>query len=183
MKILKIRPLQASQVKEVVILDKICLGGLWTEEGYLREIDSPNSSLLALNLANNEPKKTNGTIVGIGCLWSILEEAHITLLGIHPDFQQQGLGTLLLLALLKSAIARQLEWATLEVNANNTNAINLYKKFGFEVAGKRKEYYQSTGDDALVLWLKKIQQSDFKIALNQWQHNLKIDLSKNNYYW
>ncbi|MGD1920716.1 MAG: GNAT family N-acetyltransferase [Pleurocapsa sp.] len=183
MKILEICPLQTSQVKEVVILDRICLGGMWTEEAYLREIESPNSSLLTLHLANNESENTNSTKVGIGCLWSILEEAHIILRGIQPDFQRQGRGTLFLLTLLRDAIARQLEWATLEVNANNKKAINLYKKFGFEIAGKRKGYYHSTGDDALVLWLKKIQRPYFETALNQWQYNLKIDLGKNNYYW
>ena len=181
MKILEIKPLTKFGVEEVTVLDRLCLGGLWTAEGYLREVNSPNSSLLTLNLTEQRDRKRQ--IVGIGCLWSILEEAHITLLGIHPECQQQGFGSLLLLSLLQDAIARKLAWATLEVNANNAKAINLYKKFGFEIIGKRKGYYQSTGEDALVLWLKKIQESDFETALAQWQQSLEMKLGNNNYYW
>ncbi len=183
MKILEIKPLKQFQIEQVLALDRICLGGLWTAEGYSREIDSPNSSLLTLDLVEHKSPEAEGKMVGIGCLWSILEEAHITLLGIHPDYRRQGFGTLVLLSLLTDAIARKLEWATLEVNANNLKAINLYKKFGFEIVGKRKGYYQSTGEDALVLWLKKLQQPELQTALIQWQHGLENDLGNNNYYW
>ena len=188
-KILEINPLKQSQVKEIVALDQICLGGLWTAEGYTREIDSPNSSLLTLNIRDREysqgyqsAKEADCSIIGIACLWSILEEAHITLLAVHPDYYRQGLGSLLLLALLQDAIARKLAWATLEVNVNNKKALNLYRKFGFEVVGTRKKYYQSTGDDASILWLKKLQHPSFKASLAQWQQDIKGALRSNQYY-
>ena len=180
MKILEIEPLTASQVPEIVALDRICIGGLWTAEAYLREIDSPNSTLLALHLANDFD--FGSKTIGMACLWAIVEEAHITLLGIHPDYRGQGLGQLLLLTLLQDAIARKLEWATLEVNVNNSKAIELYKKFGFQVAGTRKGYYQPAGDDASILWLKGIQQPEFKLNLSQWQKNIGDRLGQNHYY-
>ena len=184
MKILKIKALKPSQIDEIVALDRICFGGLWTAEGYLREINSPNSNLLTLNLLNEPDLESGDSImVGMACLWSIAEEAHITLLGIHPDYRRQGFGQLLLLVLLKEAIARKLEWATLEVNVNNIQAIDLYKKFGFKVAGTRKNYYQSTGEDASILWLKGIQEHDFQLSLSQWQKKLENYLRNNSYYW
>ena len=39
-------------------------------------------------------------LLGIGCLWAILEEAHITTLAIEPGYQGQKLGLLLLTHLL-----------------------------------------------------------------------------------
>ena len=182
MKILEIKPLTPPQVPEMLALDQICLGGLWTEEGYLREIDSPKSTLLALYLLDSRFRERKYRMMGMACLWSIVDEAHITLLGIHPDYRRQGLGQLLLFTLLEDAIARQLEWATLEVNVNNVPAIELYQKFGFQVAGKRKGYYQPAGDDALVLWLKGMQQQQFKSDLAQWQQKLRDRLSKNTYH-
>lgn len=183
MKILEIKVLTPSQVPQILALDRVCLGGLWTAEGYLREIESPNSSLLTLDLTKDKSPQSNDVMVGMACLWSIAEEAHITLLGIHPDYRQQGFGQLLLLTLFEDAIARNLSWVTLEVNVNNIRAINLYKKFGFKVVGKRKRYYQSTGDDALILWLKGIQEHDFKLSLSQWQKNLEKRLRNHCYYW
>jgi ribosomal-protein-alanine N-acetyltransferase len=41
---------------------------------------------------------------------------------------------------------------TLEVRKSNEPAINLYTKFGFEVEGVRKGYYQDNGEDALIMW-------------------------------
>ena len=188
MKILSTRPLILSQVREIVSLDLLCFGGFWSTEGYEREIDSPNSSLLTLQLSDEKlaegksflsPQK----IIGLGCLWSIVDEAHITLLGVHPDYRRKGFGTLLLLTLLEDAIARQLKWATLEVNVNNINAINLYQKFGFDIAGTRKKYYQSTGDDASILWLKGLQTDAFQASLARWQNSLRMNLRNNHYCW
>ena len=182
MKILNIKSLTPSEVAEIVALDQLCLGGLWTAEAYLREIDSPNSTLVILQIRDNQLEHHQAQMIGMACLWSIVDEAHITLLGIHPDYRRQGLGQLLLLNLLEDAIARQLKWATLEVNVNNIAAIELYQKLGFQVAGRRKGYYQPAGDDALVLWLKGIEQPEFKSDLAQWQQKIRDYLSANAYY-
>jgi len=98
----------------------------------------------------------------MGCLWGILDEAHITVMAVHPDVKRQGLGQAMLLALLERARLRGLERATLEVKASNQPAISLYQKFGFKVAGTRKGYYQDTGEDALILWLSGLQYPKFQ---------------------
>jgi [ribosomal protein S18]-alanine N-acetyltransferase len=104
-------------------------------------------------------------LIGLGCYWSILEEAHITILAVHPDYQHQGLGQLLLYALLRDATRRQLEWATLEVKPSNQAALSLYQKFGFTLAGRRRRYYKDTGEDALILWRGGLQKQDFEETL------------------
>lgn len=104
-------------------------------------------------------------LIGLGCYWSILEEAHITILAVHPDYQHQGLGQLLLYALLRDAKRRQLEWATLEVKPSNQAALSLYQKFGFTLAGRRQRYYKDTGEDALILWCGGLQKQDFEETL------------------
>jgi [ribosomal protein S18]-alanine N-acetyltransferase len=161
----------SDHLPEIVELDRLCLGGLWTLEGYKRELESPNSSLLALSTPlDPSPDK----IIGCGCFWAILEEAHITLLAIHPDYQGRGLGQLLLYALLQDAVDRGLERATLEVRVSNEVAISLYQKFGFSVAGRRKRYYQQTGEDALILWRGDLHRPEFKKQLMEWERNIKL---------
>jgi len=177
---IEIKLLTPAEIEEITALDEICLGGFWQPEAYLREIDSDKSTLIALHLSELN-SNTHSRIVGMGCLWSIVDEAHITLLAVHPDYRRQGLGQLILFKLLEDAIARNLAWATLEVNENNLAATNLYQKYGFQVAGKRKNYYQPAGDDALVLWLKNIQQNEFKTKLARWKQQLTERLSTNSY--
>ncbi|OKH21699.1 ribosomal-protein-alanine N-acetyltransferase [Hydrococcus rivularis NIES-593] len=209
---LKLKPPQTEQLTQVLELDRLCLGGLWTLEGYQRELASPNSSLIALSvldrarqedktllsshpLASLSPRlpasssspssvstiASEESIIGFGCFWAILEEAHITLLMIHPDYQRQGLGQLLLYALLKDACKRKLERATLEVRVSNQVAIFLYKKFGFKVAGRRKNYYQKTGEDALILWRGNLHRPEFSKELEIWHERVGARLAQNHW--
>lgn len=184
MKILAIKQLRASQINSIIELDKLCLGGLWTEDGYLREIDSSSSYLIGLNLSEVKESSNQsipGIMIGFACLWSIVNEAHITLLAIHPEYRRQSFGQLLLIALITDAISRKLEWATLEVNINNASAIRLYQKFGFEIAGTRPGYYQSTGEDALILWRKGIQEEKFQLILANQKQTVEDRLHQNSY--
>jgi [ribosomal protein S18]-alanine N-acetyltransferase len=85
---------------------------------------------------------------------------------VHPDYQRQGLGQLLLYALLRDAKRRQLEWATLEVKPSNQAALSLYQKFGFTEVGRRRHYYKDTGEDASILWRGGLQQQNFEETLD-----------------
>ncbi|NER96816.1 MAG: ribosomal protein S18-alanine N-acetyltransferase, partial [Symploca sp. SIO1B1] len=116
-------------------------------------------------------------LLGLGCFWSILEEAHITILAVHPDWRGQGLGQLLLYALLKKAQELQLEWATLEVKPSNQAALSLYQKFGFVEAGRRRCYYQDTGEDALILWCSGLQTPEFTQRLTNCDQQLQTRLA------
>lgn len=173
MRFLEIKHLATEHLNSAVELDRLCFGGLWTIEGYRHELDSPNSDLLGLwtwegagrgagPLQNRAGTGAGPLLIGLGCLWAILEEAHITILAIDPRFQGQGLGQALLWALLKSANRRQLERATLEVRASNLVALSLYHKFGFKEAGRRKRYYADTGEDAAIMWRSGIEKPEFK---------------------
>jgi len=166
--------LHRNQLSAAVHLDHLCFGGFWTLEGYDRELESPNSDLLALTAAG-------GTLIGLGCLWAILEEAHITLLTIHPDYRQQGLGQAVLLGLLSTARRRGLERSTLEVRVSNAAAIALYEKFGFQTAGRRRRYYTRPEEDALILWRSGLQEPEFHQFLTCQDHQLRGRLAENGW--
>ncbi len=168
------QPLTNELLPAVLNLDQICLGGLWTEAGYRREIDSPNSDLLVL-LAHQH-------VIGLGCVWAILDEAHITTLAIHPDYHRQHLGQFLLIQLLQYARQRLLTHATLEVRVSNHGALGLYQKFGFYTAGQRQGYYKD-GENALILWRSQIQTPEFQHCLAQLQNECAASFSQHCYQW
>ena len=201
--LLEINPLSVEQLSAAVELDRLCFGGLWTRDGYQRELESPNSHLLVLETVAGDWVSPSGNhlsdrltqnsvnsslttditppkiILGLGCFWSILEEAHITILAVHPNYQRQGLGQLLLYTLLRDAGMRNLEWATLEVKPSNQAALSLYHKFGFTQAGRRRKYYQDTGEDALILWRGGISKPEFEETLSACFQQLQNHLA----YW
>ena len=157
--------LTTEDIEAIVNLDRLCFGGLWSEDSYRRELTSENSYFLGIIASganqNREP-------IGFGCFWAILDEAHITLLGIHPQYQGQGWGKLLLCALLHKAREIQMARATLEVRDSNQIAIHLYEQYGFETLGRRKKYYQDTGEDGLIMWRGRLQDPQFADELEQW---------------
>jgi ribosomal-protein-alanine N-acetyltransferase len=166
---LEIQPLTPDDLSAALELDQACFGGLWNLEAYQRELESPNTELLGL-FSNFSSSR----MLGMGCFWSIVDEAHITIVAVHPHYHRQGLGAALLYSLLVTAYDRGLERATLEVRVSNSAAISLYQKFGFKTAGRRRGYYRDNGEDALVLWTGEMQQPDFPKTLDTW-HTIVCD--------
>jgi len=89
-------------------------------------------------------------------LWLIVDEAHIATLATHPDFRREGIGQQLMITALLSARAEGAVRALLEVRAGNTNALALYKKHGFLVAGIRPKYYRDNNEDAILMNLEDL---------------------------
>ncbi len=50
---LELKLIAPKMLSAVLELDNLCFGGLWTLEGYQRELDSPNSVLLGLFLEDS----------------------------------------------------------------------------------------------------------------------------------
>ncbi len=188
MTILELRSLTLDHIPAALDLDRRSLGGLWSADSYRREIASPNSDLLIFQPHTPHPPHRSAErsrrsptphppILTLGCCWAILDEAHITILAVDPAYPRQGLGQAMLYTLLKAAHDRGLERATLEVRASNQAAIALYEKFGFQEAGRRKRYYQDTGEDALILWRGKLQYPSFPLQLAEWRQGVSDRLN------
>ncbi len=174
--LLKLERLTSEFLPAVLDLDQQCFNGLWTLESYQRELNSPNSDLVIL-----VDDRALIPVVGLGCVWAILDEAHITIVAVHPNYQRQGFGQTILLSLLQLAHQRELERATLEVRISNQSAINLYQKFDFREAGRRKRYYPDTGEDASILWRGGLQHPSFPDLLTHWQTQICDHLAQNNW--
>ncbi len=189
--LLDLKPLTAMLLSAAVDLDRQALGGLWTLEGYRRELENSCTQLLALTgaatavtsasasetgtaIASTQPEM----LLGLGGFWAILEEAHIIVLAVHPQYQGRGLGQALLQGLLQVAHQRGLERATLEVRISNRPALALYQKFGFEIAGQRRRYYQDTGEDGLILWRSGLQTLEFSQQLTLWRQQTQTRLAQ-----
>lgn len=70
---------------------------------------------------------------------------------VRPDARKRGVGTALLLEAFAWAKTVEAASALLEVRASNIAALEFYKRHGFEVTGRRKQYYVAPIEDALVL--------------------------------
>jgi [ribosomal protein S18]-alanine N-acetyltransferase len=154
-----VNSISVDEIESILMLDRLCFGGLWSIDSYRRELTNDNSHFMGIFGAKVLEPATNG-MIGFGCFWAILDEAHITLLGIHPHYQRQGLGKLLLTGLLDKARSIDMARSTLEVRASNQGAIDLYEKYGFQTVGRRKKYYQDNNEDGVIMWRGGLQHPD-----------------------
>ena len=86
-------------------------------------------------------------VVGYAGLMMSLTDGHVTTIAVDPAWHRHGIGTRLMLALTREAIARDATAMTLEVRLSNRGAQELYKRFGHTAVGVRKGYYGDTGED------------------------------------
>jgi len=113
----------------------------WSYDILKDELNSKNSNYLIATL--------NDTIVGFAGIKVMLDETDIMNIVVRKDFRNQGIGTLLLKNLINLSKEKNLNTITLEVMEENYPAIHLYKKFGFQRVGIRKNYYQ--GKNGLLM--------------------------------
>ena len=108
--------------------------------------------ILARDPATHEP-------LGFSLLRTVADEAELLLVAVVPPARERGIGA----ALVDHFVTYSRGWGAtrllLEVRDANT-ALALYQRSGFEIAGRRHNYYQGPGGvqyDALTLVLQSPQ--------------------------
>jgi len=98
------------------------------------------------------------------------DEAHITTIATAPIYQRAGVASSLIIDGITTLLERGVKHLSLEVAATNEPAQALYRRFGFAPIGVRKNYYQLTGEDALVMWAYDINSPEYAERLYQLTH-------------
>ena len=81
----------------------------------------------------------------------IAGEGYIDNVAVFPEYRRQGAAGLLLEALFQFCRAAGGSLITLEVRAGNRQALSLYQRLGFIEVGRRRNFYSSPTEDALIL--------------------------------
>lgn len=91
--------------------------------------------------------------VGFSLSRTIADEAELLLLGVSPEARRHGVGSALLRRFIGEAQAAGVRKLHLEVRDGNP-AVDMYRRHGFEVQGRRVNYYKGTDGvlrDALTM--------------------------------
>ena len=95
----------------------------------------------------------NGQVAGVLQWRKLGEEVEILDLAVDPACRRQGHAAFLLRNFLKDAARSAAKKVLLEVRESNAAAIALYQKFGFQISGRRPNYYRNPEENALLLAL------------------------------
>lgn len=119
-------------------------GSPWHVGQFLSDLKNPHSRYLLL---------TKGAVIGYIGFQQVLDEGEISNVVMDPAYQGQGYAQKLFAA-FKEYYGEQLQKVFLEVRVSNLTAQRLYRRVGFEVLGKRKNYYHDPIEDAVIMVLE-----------------------------
>jgi [ribosomal protein S18]-alanine N-acetyltransferase len=149
----------------VVLRDDPDMTAITTTPRRLPEEDDDGSRIPFLPFLRRGGPSRKLPILGFAGMWVLLDEAHITTIGVDPRRQGEGLGEFLFVALLDEATQRGATWITLEVRVTNDTAQSLYRKYGFSVQGRRPRYYSDNNEDAYIMWSESLRDPGYRQRL------------------
>ena len=116
----------------------------WNFNILKSEFENPSSTYIVAKIGDE--------IVGFAGIWKSVDDVHITNIVTKKNKRNLGIASQLLEKLIEISKTKKVGSITLEVNENNIPAINLYKKYNFQILGKRKKYYNNA-DNAIIMTL------------------------------
>ena len=139
-----IEQMKENDIDGVFEVEKNCFEDYWSKDSFKKELSN--------NLAKYLVAKVDNKVVGYVGIWFVVDEGHITNVAVHEGYRGQKIGDQLIKELVQVCKDNKIVSMTLEVRASNVVAQNLYRKYGFKMAGIRKEYYSNNKEDAIIMW-------------------------------
>ena len=137
--------MRLDQLDEIVALEEESFPTPWSKEAF--EYDLTQNTL-----AHYWTLLKRKVIIGYAGIWLVGNIAHVTTICIRQKDRGKGLGEWFLLKVMAMGSELGAQRFTLEVRESNEEALELYRKVGFREVGRRENYYQEIGEDALVMW-------------------------------
>jgi len=115
----------------------------WTHGTLLSEIYKDDSYFVIA--VENEKK------LGFIIMRSMVDCGELLQIAVETSIRRRGVADFLMRVMLVNARVNNIPSVFLEVRKSNTAAINLYKKHGYTLVRRRKDYYTDPVEDALVM--------------------------------
>ena len=188
-----VEPMRPGDIPAIMVIEKMVYSRPWPAEAYRYELaENPKSHYYVVRLKDYHPKREFGlrgaikrafggpeadeSVLGYGGLWLMVDEAHISTMAVHIDWQGRGLGALLLTTLIEKAVELQAAFVTLEVRVSNLRAQALYERYGFRKVGVRRKYYSDNNEDAFIMSTEAIDSLAYRARLEDLRLALDLKL-------
>lgn len=140
MKILDASP---DLIDEIAAIEQRSFTVPWSKKTFEGAFEASTVTILAA--------MEGDTLMGYACLLAIAPDGELMNIAVDPPYRKSGVGSALMKAVIERAAEYGVEDIFLEVRDSNVSAQALYLKYGFEILGKRKKYYQKPVEDAILM--------------------------------
>ncbi len=141
--LLECSPLTERDLDAVTALEASLQAFPWSRGNFVDSLAAGHSALVC---------RAGAEVVGFAVVMTVLDEAHLLVIGIDRYHQGRGHGAALLRRVMDDAQAAGARRLLLEVRPSNQQAVEFYLRFGFTQVGVRRGYYPAAAgrEDALV---------------------------------
>ena len=134
---------RASDLDAILTIEHRVFSDPWSPASFAPEFNDPYTWFSVAEI--------DGIVSGYAIARIVAKQGEIANIAVDPAHQRSGLGGKLLDAAVVAADAADCEAVWLEVRVSNEPARRLYESRGFEPIGRRRGYYRTPVEDALVL--------------------------------
>lgn len=134
--------MQEEDLSSVLDIGRQSMAHPWSRVQLNGELQFPGGVLLVAE---------QGCLCGYAFFRQAGPEAELLQLAVLPACRRQGVGSTLVRSGLKRLYNRQAEVCFLEVRSRDAAAYDFYLQVGFQQVGRRRNYYSSPVDDAVIM--------------------------------
>ncbi len=136
--------MQSGHLEKLAELEKICFSSqAWSYKSLEDELTNPTAHFFVAEVDED--------VAGYIGMYIVCENCYVTNVAVFPQYRRQGVARALIKMAMLTADAMETDFISLEVRPSNEAALSLYRSFGFEQNGLRKNYYKNPTEDALIM--------------------------------
>ncbi len=139
---LTVRPADESDLSGIAALENECFSEPWSENALCESMRAKTQFLVAVQ---------DEQIIGYLGVSIIAGEGYITNVAVTEPARRRGVASKLLERLMALCRDEHAGFVSLEVRVSNLPAITLYRKYGFEVVGERRNFYCKPTENAIIM--------------------------------
>ncbi len=139
----QILPLLPRHISQIARIEQLCFSDPWSEALLESELEAP--------LARYFIYEEDGQVLGYIGTRMIFDTCEIANVAVDPAHRRKGIAQTLYRALETECRQKGILQLDLEVRESNVGAQAFYRVCGFDVAGKRRNYYESPREDAILM--------------------------------
>ncbi len=138
-----IRRMAEGDLDVVSAIEKEVFQDPWTMSAFKTDLNN--------NMAWPIVAEFENKIVGYSNIYIVAGEVQIGNFAVAPGFRKRGVGKRMMNEIFEKANENKCRTVFLEVRESNLPAMELYKSYGFNSAGKRKDYYSNPRENAIIM--------------------------------
>ncbi|MCM1129027.1 MAG: ribosomal protein S18-alanine N-acetyltransferase [Alistipes senegalensis] len=141
------RQMRREDAGEIHVIETAVFPSPWSQAGFITSVDCGYNCWVMC-------EEQTGRIAGYFILMTSIDEAHLLTIGLKAALHGMGYGRMLMDRAMLTARAHGMVSMLLEVRPSNTGPLGMYRKYGFQQIGIRKNYYRNmdgTREDAIVM--------------------------------